>query len=104
MFKFFVPWSNQSVDLSVSASFTPNCTKNWLSKDELSSILCLLLTRGMACVGKCFERKISKPTKLDCKQNFYCTVYYITLNSNCEAQRASKNLKKIVEDRVGSQK
>jgi hypothetical protein len=28
------------------------------------------------------------------KQLFYCTVYYITLNSNCEAQRASKNLKK----------
>jgi hypothetical protein len=38
------------------------------------------------------------------KQNFYCTVYYITLNLNCEAQRAYKNLKKIVEDRVGSQK
>ena len=38
------------------------------------------------------------------KQIFYCTVYYITLNSNCEAQRASKNLKKIVVDRVGSQK
>ncbi len=57
----------------------------------------------MACVGKCFESKISKPTKLDCKQNFYCTVYYITLSSNFEAQRASKNLKKIVEDRVGSQ-
>jgi hypothetical protein len=35
---------------------------------------------------------------------FICTVYYITLNSNCKAQRASKNLKKIVEDRVGSQK
>jgi hypothetical protein len=44
-----------------------------------------------------FVSKISKPTKLDCKQNFYCTVYYITLNSNCDAQRASKNLKKIVE-------
>ncbi len=58
----------------------------------------------MACVGKCFESKISKPPKLDCKQNFYCTFYYVTLNSNCEAQRASKNLKKIVEDRVGSQK
>jgi hypothetical protein len=38
------------------------------------------------------------------KQNFYCTVYYMTLNSNCEAQRASKNLRKIVEDRVGSKK
>jgi hypothetical protein len=38
------------------------------------------------------------------KQIFYCTVYYITLNSNCEAQSASKNLKKIVEDKVGSQK
>ncbi len=29
---------------------------------------------------------------------------YISLNSNCEAQRAPKNLKKIVEDRVGSLK
>jgi hypothetical protein len=57
-----------------------------------------LLTRGMARVGKSFESKISKPTKLDCKQIFYCIVYHITLNSNCEAQRASKNLKKIVED------
>jgi hypothetical protein len=38
------------------------------------------------------------------KQIFYCTVYYITLNSNCEAQRASKNLKKNVVDRVGCQK
>jgi hypothetical protein len=53
-----------------------------------------VLTRGMACVGKCFESKISKPIKLDCKQKFYCAVYYITLNSNCEAQRASKKLKK----------
>jgi hypothetical protein len=39
----------------------------------------------------------------DAKQNFYCPVYYTTLNSNCEAQRASKNLKNIVEDIVGSQ-
>jgi hypothetical protein len=38
------------------------------------------------------------------KQIFYCTVYYVTLNSNCEAQRASKNLKKIVGDRVRSPK
>jgi hypothetical protein len=38
------------------------------------------------------------------KQNFYCSIYYITLNSNCEAQRAYKNLKKIVEDRVRCQK
>jgi hypothetical protein len=29
------------------------------------------------------------------KQIFYCTVYYKTLNSNCEAQRASKILKKF---------
>ncbi len=58
----------------------------------------------MACVGKYFESKISKPSKLDCKQKFYCSVYYITLNSNCEAQRASKNSKKIVEDRIGGQK
>jgi hypothetical protein len=32
------------------------------------------------------------------KQNFYCSVYNRTLNSNGEAQRASKNLKKIVQD------
>jgi hypothetical protein len=38
------------------------------------------------------------------REQFYCTVYYITLNANCEAQRASKNFKKIVEDRIGSQK
>jgi hypothetical protein len=37
------------------------------------------------------------------KQFFYCTVYYITLNSNYEAQRVSKNLEKIVEDSVRSQ-
>jgi len=40
----------------------------------------------------------------DEKEQFFSTVYYITLNSNCEAQRASKNLKKIVEDGVGSKK
>jgi hypothetical protein len=47
---------------------------------------------------------MSPPTVSGAKQKFYCTVYYITLNSNCKAQRASKNLKKIVEDRVRSQK
>jgi hypothetical protein len=25
------------------------------------------------------------------KEQYYCTIYYITLNSTCEAQRASKN-------------
>jgi hypothetical protein len=29
------------------------------------------------------------------KCQFYCTVYCITLNSNCEAQIASKNLKEM---------
>ncbi len=28
------------------------------------------------------------------KDQFYCTVYYITLNSTCKAQGVSKNLKK----------
>jgi hypothetical protein len=37
-------------------------------------------------------------------QIFYCTFYYIILNSNCEAQRAPIKLRKIVEDRVRSQK
>jgi hypothetical protein len=29
------------------------------------------------------------------KQIFNCTVYYINSNSNCEAQNASKNSKKL---------
>jgi hypothetical protein len=29
------------------------------------------------------------------KQNFFSTLYYITLKTNCEAERASKNLKKM---------
>jgi hypothetical protein len=37
------------------------------------------------------------------KGNIYCTVYYITLNSNCDAQRAFKNLIEVVEDRIRSQ-
>jgi hypothetical protein len=37
------------------------------------------------------------------KDQFYYTVYYITLNSKCEAQGVSKNLKTTVEDRVRSQ-
>jgi hypothetical protein len=38
------------------------------------------------------------------KQKFNCTVYHITLYSNCEAQKLSQNLKKNVEDRVRTQK
>jgi hypothetical protein len=41
-----------------------------LERDKLSRRG--ILTRGTARVGKCFESKISKPTKLDCKQIFYC--------------------------------
>ncbi len=37
------------------------------------------------------------------KDKFYFTVYNSTLNSDWEAQRVSKNLKKIAEDRVKSQ-
>jgi hypothetical protein len=37
------------------------------------------------------------------KEQFYGSVYRIALNSNCEAQRASRILKKIVEDRVRGQ-
>jgi hypothetical protein len=37
------------------------------------------------------------------KDQFYCTAYHTTLNSNCEFQGVSKNLKKIVEEGVGSQ-
>jgi hypothetical protein len=32
------------------------------------------------------------------KEKKYYTVYYITINSDCEAQRASKNFEKNVED------
>jgi hypothetical protein len=41
-------------------------------------------------------------SQLGAKDQFYSTVYYITLNSNCEAQIVSRNLKSI-EDRVRSQ-
>jgi hypothetical protein len=37
------------------------------------------------------------------KEQFLNTVCYITLISNCEAQRSSKDLKKSVEDKVKSQ-
>jgi hypothetical protein len=37
------------------------------------------------------------------ENQFYCTVYNITLNYNCEAQSVSKNEIKIVEDGVRSQ-
>jgi hypothetical protein len=37
------------------------------------------------------------------KEQFDHTVYFITLYPNCEAQRASKNLEKNVEDRIRSQ-
>ncbi len=40
--------------------------------------------------------------QLGAEDQFYCSVYYITINSNCEAQGVSKNLKKI-EDTVKSQ-
>jgi hypothetical protein len=29
------------------------------------------------------------------KQFFYCSVYYLTLNLNCEAQRAPKNCRRF---------
>jgi hypothetical protein len=37
------------------------------------------------------------------KEIFLGAVNYISSNSNCKVQRASKNLKKIVEDRDRSQ-
>jgi hypothetical protein len=38
------------------------------------------------------------------KDQFYCTLYYITLKSNCEAQGVPKNLKKIVDNIINLQK
>jgi hypothetical protein len=37
------------------------------------------------------------------KDQSHCIVYYIALNSNCEAQEVSKKLKITAEDRVRSQ-
>jgi hypothetical protein len=37
------------------------------------------------------------------KDQFYRTVYYSTLNSNCEAQRVSKKWKKYIENKFWSQ-
>jgi hypothetical protein len=47
---------------------------------------------------------LAAESQLGAKDQFYCTVNYINLNSNCEAQRISKNLKVFVDDRTGSQK
>ncbi len=34
------------------------------------------------------------------KEQFYCTVYYITLNSNCESERLSKHfLTRLIHDK-----
>jgi hypothetical protein len=37
------------------------------------------------------------------KDQIYDTVHYATLNAICVAQRASKDLKKTVEDKIRSQ-
>ncbi len=36
------------------------------------------------------------------EEQFYCTVYHITLNSNCEAHGASKNLKIELEAQINA--
>jgi hypothetical protein len=36
---------------------------------------------------------LAVPPQSGAKDQFYCTVYYITLDSNCEVQGVSKNLK-----------
>ena len=76
--------------------------------------MCFVLLIGLACTAHwpalfwlssyVASHCIAVAPQSGAKQIFYCTVYYITLNSNCEAQRASKNLKKNVEDRAGHQK
>jgi hypothetical protein len=38
------------------------------------------------------------------KDQFYCTLFYITLKSNCEAQGVPKNLKKIEDNIINLQK
>jgi hypothetical protein len=49
------------------------------------------------------SRHLAVAPQSGAKYQFYRTVYYITLNSNCEARRISKNLEKILDDRVKSQ-
>jgi hypothetical protein len=41
--------------------------------------------------------------QLGAKDQVYSSVYYMTLNPICVAQRETKILKKIVEDRVRNQ-
>ncbi len=85
MASFLSEQESHPLDVSKRAPTVTATLKGFCRLISLSQLLGTVLTRGMARVGKCFESKISKPTKLDCKQNFYFTVYYITLNSNCEA-------------------
>jgi hypothetical protein len=44
---------------------------------------------------KRIHRLLIVPPQSGEKDQFYCTVYYPTLNSNCEAQGVSKNLEKL---------
>ncbi len=50
---------------------------------------------GAACLCCVVSQRFAVGLKSGAKDQFYCTVYYITLYSNCEAQGVSKNLKKL---------
>jgi hypothetical protein len=50
---------------------------------------------GTACLCYVASHHLAVGPKSGAKDYFYCTVHYITLYSNCEAQGVSKNLKKL---------
>ncbi len=50
-----------------------------------------------------FTQRKTQLYKTGVKDHCYGIVYYITLNSNCEAQGASKHVKNILENRARSQ-
>ncbi len=53
--------------------------------------------------GQLYTDHLAVVPQSGAKDQLYSTVYYITLNTLCVTQRAYKNLKKNVEDRVRSQ-
>jgi hypothetical protein len=61
------------------------------------------LTRPACLVLVAAGCRLAVASQSSAKNQFYSTVYWITLNSNCGTHREFKNLRKIVEDREVSQ-
>ncbi len=62
----------------------------------------LIGTACMLCFGWVFMLPLAVALQSGAKDQFYCTVYYKTLTSDCETRGVSKNWKNV-EDRVWSQ-